>query len=276
MLTRLRALLLSTHPGPSLAVAVVAVGLGIGLHLEWWRVSLLALAVLFNQFSVGLSNDWIDADRDRTVGRSDKPVALGLVSAGLVRNAAFTCVALSLLLTLPLGWPATVAQFAFIASAWAYNAALKNTWFSVVPYIVSFGLLPAIVTLAMPVPAFAAPWAIALGALLGIAAHVANVLPDLEDDASTGIAGLPHRIGRPASGIVVVAVLTASALVAFFGQPLPRTAMQWVAFALTLALAGAIARVLRRPPTRLLFQLIIGAALVNVAVLAFAGQRLLA
>ncbi len=276
MLTRLRALLLSTHPGPSVAVTLVAVGLALGLHLEGWRVVLIGFAFVFNQFSVGLSNDWIDADRDRDVGRTDKPVALGLVSAELVRNAAFVCFATALLLTVPLGWPAILAHFVFIASAWTYNAALKNTWFSVVPYIVSFGLLPMIVTLALPPPAMAAPWTLGLGALLGIAAHFANVLPDLDDDASTGIAGLPHRIGRRASGVVIWAVLAVAGLLAFFGQPGEKTVIQWVGVLLTLVLAAAIAVALRRPPTRLLFQLIIAAALVNVVVLAFAGQRLLA
>jgi 4-hydroxybenzoate polyprenyltransferase len=276
MLTRLRALALSTHPGPGLAVTIVAVVLGIGLHLEWWRVLLLGLAFLFNQASVGLSNDWIDAERDRAVGRTDKPVALGLISASSVRAAAFVCVALSLALTAPLGWQATIAQLVFIASAWAYNAALKNTWVSVLPYVVSFGLLPMVATLARPHPAIAAWWALALGAMLGIAAHFANVLPDLDDDARTGVAGLPHRIGRRASGVVIWAVLAIAGLLAFFGPVGATTVLQWVALVLTLLLAAAIAVVLRRPPTRLLFQLIIAAAIVNVIALAFAGDRLLA
>ncbi|MCU1414341.1 MAG: 4-hydroxybenzoate polyprenyltransferase-like prenyltransferase [Microbacteriaceae bacterium] len=276
MLTRLRALALSTHPGPGIAVTIVAVVLGIGLHLVWWRVLLLGLAFLFNQASVGLSNDWIDAERDRAVGRTDKPVALGLISAGTVRTTAFACVVLSLALTAPLGWQATVAQFVFIASAWGYNAGLKNTWISVLPYIVSFGLLPMVTTLARPQPAIAAWWALALGAMLGIAAHFANVLPDLDDDARTGVAGLPHRIGRRASGVVIWTVLAVAGLLAFFGPVGDRTVLQWVALVLTLLLAAAIAVVLRRPPTRLLFQLIIAAAIVNVIALAFAGDRLLA
>jgi 4-hydroxybenzoate polyprenyltransferase len=276
MLTRLRALALSTHPGPAIAVTIVAVVLGIGLHLDWWRILLLGLAFLFNQASVGLSNDWIDADRDRQVGRTDKPVALGLVSAGLVRNAAFASVVLSLLLTLPLGLLAALAQFVFIASAWTYNTALKNTAFSVLPYIVSFGLLPMVATLSLPSPVVAAPWALGVGALLGVAAHFANVLPDLADDARTGIAGLPHRIGRRASGVAIWAALAVAALLAFVGPAGQKTALQWVGLVLTLLLAAVIAVVLRRPPTRLLFQLIIAAAIVTVVVLAFAGHRLLA
>jgi 4-hydroxybenzoate polyprenyltransferase len=276
MLTRLRALALSTHPGPGIAVTVVAVVLGIGLHLDWWRVLLLGLAFLFNQASVGLSNDWIDAERDREVGRTDKPVALGLVSAGMVRNAAFASVVLSLLLTLPLGLLAAAAQLVFIASAWTYNAALKNTPLSVLPYILSFGLLPMVATLSLPSPSVAAPWALGVGALLGVAAHFANVLPDLADDARTGIAGLPHRMGRRASGVVIWVVLAAAAVLAFVGPTGQKTALQWAGLVLTLLLAAAIALALRRPPTRLLFQLIIAAAIVTVVVLAFAGHRLLA
>jgi 4-hydroxybenzoate polyprenyltransferase len=276
MASRLRALALSTHPGPGLAVTVVAVLLGVGLQLDPWRIVLLGLAVLANQLSVGLSNDWLDAERDRAVGRTDKPVALGLVSTRLARGSAITTAVLALVLTLPLGLLATLAHGVFLGSAWAYNAGLKNTPISVLPYCVGFGALPSVATLSLPEPEFAAPWAFGLGAMLGIAAHFANVLPDLDDDARTGIAGLPHRIGRRASGIVIWAALVLGALFAFAGPEGARTPLQWVGLALTLLLAAAIAVVLRRPPTRLLFQLIIAAALVNVVLLVFSGQRLLA
>ncbi len=272
----LRGLLHSTHLGPSVAVTIVAIGLGVGLQLPLWRLVILGLAILLNQFSVGLSNDWLDAERDREVGRTDKPVALGLVTAEAVRNAAFVAALASVLLTIPLGWLATVANAVFIVSAWAYNAVFKNTPLSVLPYIVSFGLLPLIATLARPVPAFAAPWAVALGALLGVAAHFANVLPDLADDERTGIAGLPHRIGRRASGGVIVVSLALASVLAFFGPSGRATAMQWIGLVLTLALAIVIVVALTRPPTRLLFQLIIAAALVNVVALALSGDRLLA
>ena len=279
MPTRPIALALSTHPGPAAAVTVIATALGIGIGLEPWRVVLLALAVLFNQASVGLSNDWIDAARDTAVGRSDKPVARGWISAVAVQRAAFVCAALAVLLMVPLGVAATVAHVVFIASAWAYNLGLKSTLFSVLPYIVSFGILPAIVTLALPLPQprGAAGWAIALGALLGVAAHFANVLPDLDDDRATGVAGLGHRLGGRATGLVTCLALAAASVVAFAGPSGGVTVLQWIGLVLTLliALAGALL-VVTRPPGRLLFQLIIAAALVNVVVLAFAGPRLLA
>ncbi len=270
------ALALSSHPGPSLAVTAVSVVLGIAVGLDPPHVAILGVAFLLGQLSVGLSNDWIDAERDRAVGRTDKPVAAGRVSIGTVRAASFVTAVAAILLTLPLGWLAALVHTLFIVSAWTYNLGLKNTPVSVLPYIVSFGLLPLIATLARSVPTAAAAWALALGALLGIAAHFANVLPDLDDDARTGIAGLPHRLGRAASGVVIWASLAAGGIAAFFGPAGEKTALQWIGMVLTLVLAVAIAIVLRRPPTRLLFQLIIAAALVNVLLLSFSGSRLLA
>ncbi len=275
---RIVSLLLSSHPGPGAAVTVVAVVLGIAVGLEPWRIAVLGLAVLCNQWSVGLSNDWIDAERDAAADRRDKPIARGWIAASTVRNAAFVTAIAAILLTVALGLPATLAHAAFILSAWGYNLGLKRTPLSVLPYLVSFGLLPVIVTLARPQPAGAAGWAIVLGALLGAAAHFANVLPDLEDDLATGVRGLPHRMGRRASGIVSYLVLAAASIVALLGPG--GGGLGWpqlAGFALGLGIAATgILLVLTRPPSRLLFQLIIAAALLDVALLASAGERLLA
>ncbi len=276
MPNKVLALALSSHPGPGLAVTVITVVLGAGVGLDPLRLGTLGLAVLANQVSVGLSNDWIDAERDRAVGRADKPVAHGWISVRAVRATAWIAAGLSVLLTLPLGLPATVAHAVFVASAWLYNAWLKNTALSVLPYIVSFGLLPLIVTLARPDAAAAVWWAMAAGATLGIAAHFANVLPDLEDDRRTGVRGLPHRLGRRAAGITTYLVLAASSALVVFGGGAPDM-VGWLSFALSLCIAvTGVVLVIARPPTRLLFRLIIAAALLDVAVLALAGDRLLA
>ena len=273
---KIGALALSTHPGPGVAVSVIAVVLGFGVGLEWWRLLLLGLAFLANQASVGLSNDWIDADRDRAVGRTDKPVAVGRISPTAVRNAAFATAALAIALTVPLGWEATVVHAAFIVSAWSYNAGLKGTVLSVAPYVVSFGMLPLIVTLALPSPALASPWAILAGALLGVSAHFANVLPDLEDDAATGVRGLAHRAGPRTSGLVIAAALAGASgsIVLGLGDP---QLYGWIGLILSLALAiTCAALVIARRPTRLIFRLIIAGALIDVVLLALSGTRLLA
>src|SRR3954468_18353187 len=137
MLRHVGALARSTHPGPGLAVTAVAVLLGIAVGLEPWRVAVLGLVMLFDQVSVGLSNDWIDAERDRAVGRTDKPVAQGQIGVTTVRAAAWIAAGVSLLLTVPLGLAATAVHTVALASAWSYNAALKNTPVSGLPYVVS-------------------------------------------------------------------------------------------------------------------------------------------
>jgi len=271
------ALLRSTHPGPAAAVTLIVVVLGLGVGLDGWRLALLGIAFAANQASVGLSNDWIDADRDTAVGRTDKPIARGWVSASAVRAAAFTTLALAIAATVPLGWLATLAQAVFLASAWSYNVVLKRTAASVLPYVLSFGLLPAVVTLSLPVPAWPAAWAMGLGALLGVAAHFANVLPDLDDDKATGVRGLPHRIGARATGLATWAALFAASVLALVGPVGEVTGVQWAGFVATTVIAiVGVALVFSRPPSRRLFQLIIAAALVNVVVLALAGSRLLA
>jgi 4-hydroxybenzoate polyprenyltransferase len=274
MRTKAVALALSTHPGPALAVTVITVVLGIGVGLSPARLVLLAVAMLANQASVGLSNDWIDAERDRAVGRTDKPVALGHISPAAVRNAAWIAAAASVLLSLTLGWAAAAAQFVFIASAWTYNAGLKKTPLSVLPYIVSFGLLPTIVTLSLPTPSLATAWAFGVGALLGVAAHFANVLPDLDDDRATGVSGLPHRLGRRVTSILTYLVLLLAALLEFLGTGGTAFVPGVIGLAVNVIIS-VIGTVIAARPTRWHFRFIIAAALVDVAVLAFAGSRVL-
>jgi 4-hydroxybenzoate polyprenyltransferase len=270
-MARLRALALSTHPGPGLAVTLIAVLLGIAGGLEPWRIVILGLVMALDQSSVGLSNDWIDADRDRAVGRPDKPVARGDIPASLARNVAFGTAILSVAASFALGWQAAVAHLVFLVSAWAYNAGLKGTPVSVLPYLVSFGILPTIVTLSAASPALAAWWAMAAGALLGAGAHFANVLPDLDDDARTGIRGLPHRLGRvPALVVTWLTLLAAAASLAFgigLGTPL---GIAGLAAAVVIAVTGLVLG-MRRAPTRVLFRLVILAAIVDVAMLVIAG-----
>jgi 4-hydroxybenzoate polyprenyltransferase len=272
-MARLRALALSTHPGPGAAVTVIAILLAIAGGLEPWRVVLVGLVMGLDQASVGLSNDWIDADRDRAVRRTDKPVARGDIPARLARDVAIGTAVASVLASIPLGWPALLAHLVFLISAWAYNAGLKNSAVSVLPYVVSFGILPAFVTLAAAPPAVAPVWTIAAGALLGVGAHFANVLPDLDDDARTGVRGLPHRLGRTASQVVTWIALLAAAISLSIGIGLETgVGIVGLALAVVIAVVGLVLG-LRRTPTRVLFRLVILAALIDVAMLVIGGAQ---
>jgi 4-hydroxybenzoate polyprenyltransferase len=207
------------------------------------------------------------------VGRRDKPVARGDISPRLARDVAIGAAIASVLLSLPLGWPAVLAHLLFLGSAWAYNAGLKNSAISVVPYLVSFGILPSIVTLAAPVPALAPWWTMAAGALLGAGAHFANVLPDFDDDAKTGVRGLPHRLGRTASLVATwLALLAAAASLAYGIGLTTRVGLAGLGGAAVIAAIGLV-RGAQRAPTRVLFRLVILAALVDVLMLVIAGMQ---
>jgi 4-hydroxybenzoate polyprenyltransferase len=275
MANKATALLLASHPGPTLVVTVVATLLGVGLGYPPGRLAILALAILLGQLSIGWSNDWLDAARDAAVRRSDKPTAQGAISVSAVRTAAFIALVAALLVTALLGPLAVLAHVVAIAGGWAYNLGLKSTVASFVPFAISFGLLPAIATLGRPDPAFPAPWVLAAGALLGVAAHVTNVLPDLADDDATGIRGLPHRLGAVPSGLLAFACLAAATITITFGPGWPPRPLLIAGLAIGLAITAlGVVLLLRRSPTRLLMQLIMTCAIVDVAMLVVAGQSI--
>ncbi|MEI3845895.1 MULTISPECIES: UbiA family prenyltransferase [unclassified Microbacterium] len=276
-----RALWGSSHPGPTLVVTALALALGIATGLEPWRLGLLTLAVFAGQLSIGISNDALDAARDREVGRTDKPLARGDVRLGVAWGAAGGLLAAALVLSAPLGWRMLAAHALTLGSAWAYNAGLKSTPWSIVPFLVSFGLFPSLATLAAPDPAFAPGWAWIAGAALGAAVHLTNVLPDLADDARTGVRGLPHRLGPRVSAIDAAIGVVGGAVAVLLGAAGGDLAavrpVSWVFFTAVVVLAGATAWLAAtRPPSRLLFRLVMLAALLLAVQLVASGEALAA
>lgn len=262
----------ASHPVPTAVVTALAVTLVLGAGAPVGTAVLTGAAVLAGQLSVGLSNDWLDAARDRAVARRDKPVVTGAVSRGAVRTAAVGAAVACAAASWAVGAVPGTVHLVAVASAWSYNLGLKRTAASWVPYAVSFGLLPVFLVLAAggtPPPALAVT-----GALLGVGAHVANVLPDLEDDAATGVRGLPHRLGRRASSVLAPLLLAAGAGVVVAGLPGRSAAvLAGGGVAAGLALAAGVVAVLR-PASRTPFVLSMGVAAVAVGLLATAGGRL--
>jgi 4-hydroxybenzoate polyprenyltransferase len=243
-MTTLRALALATHLGPAVAVTTVATLLAVAAGVGAGRTVLVCAAVLAGQASIGWSNDWLDADRDRAVGRPDKPVVQGAVRPATLRRAALGAVALAVVLSLMLGTTPGLLLLALVASGWAYNAGLKRTAVSPLPYVTGFGALPAGVVAAAPGTPLAPWWLVAAGGALGAAAHLANVAPDLEEDLATGVRGLPHRLGARASAVAGAILLGAASVVLVAGPEGPPTVTGWIGLALALpavvvaALAG--------------------------------------
>ncbi|MGC0369970.1 UbiA family prenyltransferase [Microbacterium sp. SLBN-111] len=259
-----RALWGATHPGPTLVVTTLSLALGVAAGLEPWRLVLLVVAVFAGQVSVGLSNDAIDAARDLAVGRTDKPIATGALTPGRALAVAVASVAVAFVLSLPLGPGLVAAHTIALGSAWAYNAGLKSTPVSIVPFLLSFGVFPSFATLAAPQPALAAPWASLAGMALGAAVHLTNVVRDLDDDRETGVRGLPHRLGARASVIVAAAGIVLGAVAVLVGSG--GGIVGAVFFAAVVAVAAAtIVLAVRRRPGRAVFQLTMLAALLLAA-----------
>ena len=208
-------LVLACHPLPCLAVTAFTTAYAIASGLPPARTVLLAAATLAGQLAVGWTNDRVDAARDTAAGRRDKPIPAGRVSGRTVTVAAALALAACVGLSLALGWVPGGLHLVAVAAALAYDAGLKAGPISPLPYLVSFGLLPLVVTTAGGLPPPPAG-VVTAAALLGVAAHFANTVPDSAADAETGVRGLPQRIGPSASLAVAAALvcLAAGALLA--------------------------------------------------------------
>ena len=270
-LTQAVGLLKSTHPLPSFAVTIFSVMFGLGLSLPVVQLVLMGLGVLAQQFSVGLSNDWLDYERDKTVNRLDKATTTGQVSAKLVRNSSFAAGLVALALAWSLGWITGLMMALMLAVGWSYNLGLKSNAFSVAPYAIGFGILPIFVTLVFDPPRFPIWWVIVAAALLGISAHFANALPDLFEDKETGVRALPHVLGQRGSAIAISSSAALASLLVVTQSTSLNPAMAVVGLALTLGLAlSASALSLRAQPPRVIFHLLLGASFVNVILLMLA------
>jgi heme o synthase len=259
------ALLRATHPEPAAAVTVVAGGLALAVGHDLASAGLVTATVAASQLAVGWTNDAVDADRDAAVARSDKPIVEGRVSRRTVAVAAGVATAGTVLLALSFGPSAAALMVLALAGGLAYDWPLKMTALSVVPYAVSFSALPAFIVLA--VPADVPWWLPAAGGLLGAGAHFANALPDLADDAATGVRGLPHRLGRGGSAFAAAGLLLAATVVLVFG---PAEFSWWRPGALLVA-AVALPVGWR---TGALFRAFIAVALIDVALLLAGGAVL--
>ena len=255
-------LLRSAHPGPALAVTVLAALLATALDVPASQVVLVTAAVLSGQLSIGWSNDLVDRSRDRAVGRRDKPLAVGALEPRVATAACAAAVVLCVVLSLACGPVAGLVHLVCVAAAWAYNLGLKATAWSWAPYAVAFGLLPVFVWLAGEDPGAPPLWLPLAAACLGVGAHLLNVLPDIDDDAATGVRGLPHRLGArrlPAASVVVLG--TGSLLVLLGAGVTP-----WVA-GTGVAVVAVLGAVVLRGRGRAPFAAAVGIALLDAVLL---------
>jgi len=268
------ALIRASHPEPAVAVTVVSGALAASSGRDFRGVVAVVAAVLAGQLSVGWCNDYVDRDRDRRSGRQDKPVAAGEVPARTVGAAAVGALLLCVPLSLLSGLLPGALHVLAVLSAWSYDVRLKATVLSVLPYAVSFGLLPAFIVLGRPGAGAAPVWLVAAGALLGAGAHFANVLPDLADDLLAGVRGLPHRLGARASQALAALLLLGASVVLAVGPPGQSGVAGYATPPIAVAVLVIGLGLARRPGSRATFRAVLVVALVDVALLLIRGPTL--
>jgi 4-hydroxybenzoate polyprenyltransferase len=189
------------HPAPTVAVVALSAALGAILELEAGidvpsgRLLLITAAVLGSQILTGALNDWADRDRD-AIAQPTKPIPAGAASPPAALSLALTGLALQLAASVPLGMATLLLGLGASASAAAYNLWLSRTPASVLPYVVSFGLLPLWVAAGVDVSLDRVAIAVVLVAPFAAAAHLANTLRDFEADARLGARNLAQVLGR--------------------------------------------------------------------------------
>jgi 4-hydroxybenzoate polyprenyltransferase len=227
------------HPAPATAVVALTLALAAilsaqaGLPPLGVRTWLTTAAVLGSQILTGAVNDWADRHRD-AVAQPDKPIPSAQISPRGALGVAAAGAAIQAFASLPLGPLPLLLGAAASTSAVAYSLWLAATPASVVPYLVSFGLLPLWIGSGIGVGLERVAVAPFLVAPFAAAAHLSNALRDFDADARLGRRTLVQALGRRVSlrlawGIALAVGLGAGAMLAIDGRIGPASGVLGVA-----------------------------------------------
>lgn len=192
------------HPAPALAVVALSAALATilaaqaGGVVRWEAVAMTILGVAGSQVVTGATNDLADRFRDAEA-RPEKPIPSEKLSVNGALWVASIGMALQLAASLRLGPLPLLLGIIATASALAYNVWLSRTPASVVPYLVSFGILPLWIAAGVGVALERVVPAAILVAPFAAAAHLANTARDWEVDARSGSRALAQVLGRERS-----------------------------------------------------------------------------
>ena len=205
-------LLRASHIGPTAAVTFISFLLATSL---WWEgpAFVIAFGIFLGQLLVGWSNDLNDYPDDLKHNRTVKPLVRGEITSKQLLRAIKICAPFTLIFNLfgPLGIKGGLLYLFGVGMGVAYNFYFKSTLFSPLPYALAFAaLVSSIVISTDRTPPI---WLITCGALLGVAAHFANVLKDIDQDLESKIKGLPQRLGKRASRIICASLLIGTTLI---------------------------------------------------------------
>ena len=222
----------------------------------WWEGPALVIAfgVFLGQLLVGFTNDLNDYSDDLKHQRMAKPLVSGQITTTKLLTAIKIVAPFTVLINIlgPLGLKGGLVYLFGVGMGVSYNFYFKSTLLSPIPYALAFTALVSCVVLATDrTPPL---WYISAAALIGVAAHFANVLKDLDQDLESKIKGLPQHIGKTGSRLVTsLLLITATFILHSANSNLPL-----LIIGLVFALITSIA------PDKIIFKSLMITAVVDV------------
>ena len=217
----LKAYAIAAHFGPTMLITTISFLLAAQL---WWEgpAYLIAFTVFLGQLLIGWSNDIYDYQDDLKHNRVNKPLVSGQLQIEDLRRATFILLPIALLANLlgPLGLKGGAVYLLGVGCGIAYNFYFKFRITSPLVYFIALAALPASIFYA--VDRNPPLWVLATSSLLGVAFHFANVLKDLSADRDSNIGGLPQRLGKRAS-LVIIAILLIIVITILLNSPIAST-----------------------------------------------------
>jgi len=217
----LKAYAQAAHFGPTMLITAISFLLAARL---WWEgpAYLIAFTVFLGQLLIGWSNDIYDYQDDLKHNRVNKPLVSGQLQIEDLKKATFILLPIALLANLfgPLGLKGGAVYLLGVGCGIAYNFYFKFRITSPLVYFIALAALPASIFYA--VDRNPPLWVLATSSLLGVAFHFANVLKDLSADRDSNIGGLPQRLGRRAS-LLIIAILLVIVITILLNSPISST-----------------------------------------------------
>ncbi len=212
---------MAAHFGPTMLITTISFLLAARL---WWEgpAYLIAFTVFLGQLLIGWSNDIYDYQDDLKHNRTNKPLVSGQLQIENLKKATFILLPIALLANLlgPLGLKGGAVYLLGVGCGIAYNFYFKFRITSPLVYFIALAALPASIFYA--VDRNPPLWVLASSSLLGVAFHFANVLKDLSADRDSNIGGLPQRLGKKAS-LVIIAILLTIVITILLNSPITST-----------------------------------------------------
>lgn len=203
----------ASHAAPTIAVTIVFTLFAWTLGWRSWALVGVLVTVFIGQLSVGWSNDAFDAPTDRRGNREDKPtLAYGIAPRALWISALVALIASSALSWIVAGAIGGTFHVFALAMAWLYNTVLSRTWWSWLPYALAFGVVPAFLCYGFNGQA-PKVWMVAMFAIVGVSAHIANALPDIDADKAAGSQGFVISLGSKKATRLCWALLVAGTMI---------------------------------------------------------------